>query len=335
MKNEVEKLKNIGGNEWQKGDHHRVYFNNLEKWFDQASNDSWTLNNKKVTRKQYAQKVTAKFFYNAITGEWNWNADELTEKEVDILIKNIKNAITPVETKIEEEIKIEIEKTTLIAKSQAGVKIICEVGIDAKGDFISQYPIRWAKNKKMNLAGYAIVLSKKQAEKIFKRKCPVAEVDVLLENQQMFKKLKKAYQIKKNKAIWEKMLDKNKTLTLTKKFYTSGKIGIVGLPEYLNDKKDFLKHAIEFDNNDERYTAKISATEINDILAKSAKNKREKENVKQAKIADLGKKAKETGESQILSTHAIPAGNDLLESDTLITYVNPDGTVTEKTYRDW
>jgi hypothetical protein len=132
----------------------------LEKWFDQASNENWTLNNKKVSRKQYAQKVTAKFFYNAITGEWNWRADELTEEEVDILIKNIKNAIIPVDA----------EKT---------------------------------------------------------------------------------------------------------------------------------------------------------------------EKPKNNKIDALRKIAEKTGESQILSTIAIPAGNDLLESDTMITYVNPDGSITEKTYRDW
>jgi hypothetical protein len=154
---DIERLKNIGGNEWQKGDHHRIYFNNLEKWFDQASNDTWTLNNKKVTRKQYVQKVTAKFFYNVITGKWNWRTDELTEDEVDILIKNIK--------------------------------------------------------------------------------------------------------------------------------------------------------------------ASLEVEEIEDA--------------EQAKIDDLRKIAEKTGESQILSTIAIPAGNDLLESDTMITYVNPDGSITEKTYRDW
>jgi hypothetical protein len=30
---DIEKMKKIGGKEWQTGNHHRIYFNNLIKWF--------------------------------------------------------------------------------------------------------------------------------------------------------------------------------------------------------------------------------------------------------------------------------------------------------------
>lgn len=33
MTHSIEALKSIGGQEWQKGDYHRVYFNNLPEWF--------------------------------------------------------------------------------------------------------------------------------------------------------------------------------------------------------------------------------------------------------------------------------------------------------------
>ena len=103
----VEKLVEVGGSEWQKGNNHRVYFNDLHKWYGLETShyktgniSSATLDGEPISNSKAAQ-IMKRFGYTKIdfdvaTGKFisqrsnSWGA---TDSEIEEVVKAIKSAI--------------------------------------------------------------------------------------------------------------------------------------------------------------------------------------------------------------------------------------------------
>lgn len=355
MEINVDDLKKIGGREWKKGDHHRIYFNDLENWFDQASNENWTLNNKKVTRKIFARKATAKFFYNVIDENWNWSTDELTEDEVDILIKNIKAAITPVvalkeepkndlRKKAEETGQVQIlskgkMKTTLIAETKAGIEIKFTAELTEETNIISEYELHW------HGCDYYITIEKDHAEKLLNTKLPaeMKEAKVLLqkESAKNYKKLlaeqdkrrdeylaQKSAEMRKQK--WEKTLRENGEIEIELKT-TGHSRYIAGLPPHLDDKEKTLIDYLYYNNKG--FFHRLTVTELLDLIKTADKAYELAEKKSMDAFENLKKTAATTGKRQKLDSYTTDTNDRdrYFDLDITTRYINPDGSISEET----
>lgn len=95
----IETLKKIGGKEWQKGDHHRIYFNNLTGWYgletthyNTGNISSATLDGERISngraRKIEGRLSYGKLYYNVKDGKFYYNG--LDRDDFDTLIARIK-----------------------------------------------------------------------------------------------------------------------------------------------------------------------------------------------------------------------------------------------------
>ncbi|MFA5407172.1 MAG: hypothetical protein WC343_00190 [Bacilli bacterium] len=95
----IEKLKRAGGNEWQAGDHHRIYFNDLEDLYglettryktgniSTASLRGESISNNKARQISYALRY-GKLYYDLVEG--SWGSREIPESIDDELIEIIR-----------------------------------------------------------------------------------------------------------------------------------------------------------------------------------------------------------------------------------------------------
>lgn len=97
--NKLQKLKEAGGNEWEGGDNHRVYFNDLRKdhglEIERRKSGSISyaeLNGEKISNNKAGQieetLARAKVWYDVNTGEYH--SSGLSDKSSENIISNIK-----------------------------------------------------------------------------------------------------------------------------------------------------------------------------------------------------------------------------------------------------
>ena len=114
MTTNINKLIAIGGNEWNAGNHHRIYFNDLPEWFGLELSYYGTgnislakLNGEKVSNSQARKLVSAldigKLFYDVNNGEWI--AQRLDESLAETCIESIERKAR--------ETKAEAQKETI------------------------------------------------------------------------------------------------------------------------------------------------------------------------------------------------------------------------------
>lgn len=214
-------------------------------------------------------------------------------------------------------------ETEIIAKTQSGQEIICAIDIDEKGEIKTQYPVKYTQNSQMGIEGYSIELTKKQAETLLNRKCPVQTVNVMLKNDQDWSDIKeksekiwKQYEIRNNKELWEGFLKNNVTLTLT---HRAGQNEIFGLPGALQEKKSLLLPYI---------LCKTKELTAKDLAAWIKTLEQQRDNRKNAHKRQLMQKAKETGRPQVLESVSVEYNShrEHWSEDRYVTYINEDGT---------
>lgn len=101
----IEQLKKIGGSEWQKGDYHRIYFNNLAEiygltcsFYNTGNVSSASLDGEKISnsgaRRILSALGDAKLWYDVNSGRFgykfygnNW----FGKSDMDAIIEKIKN----------------------------------------------------------------------------------------------------------------------------------------------------------------------------------------------------------------------------------------------------
>lgn len=229
-------------------------------------------------------------------------------------------------------------ETKIIAIAQTGKIIECAVEINETGEISTQYPIEYVENKKMNLKGYAITLSKKQAEEIFNRSCPVKKVNIMLKNQSDWQRLKseaekirESYLIKKMTAEWETMLTENTKLKLWWAVNSGGDT-IINLPKIFKKKQKKLVKIIKWENEDGKDVAGITANELNELIKKiNAKDKKIKQEIGE-KIERLQKQAVRTGIPQKYFEYSTECDNPRIgcDIDNIIVYIDSAGNQIEE-----
>jgi len=95
----IDKLIQIGGKEWEKGSNHRIYFDNLEKWYgltydtyntgniSNAKLDGESISNSQAN-KILKSLTWAKLYYDANTDKFYHNIDTAIGSKI---IKNLRN----------------------------------------------------------------------------------------------------------------------------------------------------------------------------------------------------------------------------------------------------
>lgn len=106
------KLIQAGGNRWRKDDYHRIYFNDLTRWYglelehyntgniSHAELDGETISNNKA-RKLVANLSTAKLFWDVTEGEWRWKS--LEDSQAHRIIERIEAHMQTLEGQNDEE----------------------------------------------------------------------------------------------------------------------------------------------------------------------------------------------------------------------------------------
>lgn len=235
---------------------------------------------------------------------------------------------------------------TLIAKTQTGIEIKCEVEIDENGNIKTEYPIVHAKNSKMGLRGYSIELTDKEVEKICGRKPPVKKINVMLADENAWtemkkeaEKIKKEIERAKSIEIWNEMLKRNETLKLWKASASCGERMIIGLPDALKDKEALLLKNLEFDwdMKEERFIFMITAQELSNVIEKAEKKDDEAKKQREVKITGLKKEARETGKPVELSrwTENCPTPEIDCDIDTVIEYIKSDGSIIRERHHSY
>jgi len=88
-------LVEIGGQDWQHKNMHRLYFNNLEDWFFENSEDDWTEDLSKSKLKQLRLALQCgKVFYDVGSKKFFTEIDDIHGLDTDVFRNTIVNAIT-------------------------------------------------------------------------------------------------------------------------------------------------------------------------------------------------------------------------------------------------
>jgi len=212
---------------------------------------------------------------------------------------------------------------TLIAETPSGKQVECWVKINEKGNIKTQYPLNYAGSID-HKATYAIELTKQQFENLFEQNCPIEIVRVRVKNTQDWydiefkaEQIKEIYEESLSIKSWEKCLQENSLLTLSRH---EGFNKVFGLPEALNNKNALLLSQIKL--NEEK---KITTKELIAWIKKLEQKKIEKANKNKKALI---KKAKETGKPQILNkTHSeYNSHRGHWSEDYIVEYINADGS---------
>jgi hypothetical protein len=97
---DTKKLVEVGGSEWQKGEMHRVYFNDLPTWFgldieyyNSGNVCSAKLDGEKISNgeaKRYMSRLHGKLWFDVTTDQFN--SMDLDEYVVEVISKRITEA---------------------------------------------------------------------------------------------------------------------------------------------------------------------------------------------------------------------------------------------------
>lgn len=90
----IAKLAKIG-NEWEGYGNHRIYFDNIENYFDDINTKPYErrVNGVQVNRDELESKISAKIWFNVKNGKFEQKWNHLSDDDMKIVEKNILAAV--------------------------------------------------------------------------------------------------------------------------------------------------------------------------------------------------------------------------------------------------
>lgn len=90
----IAKLAKIG-NEWEGYGNHRIYFDNIENYFDDINTKPYErrVNGIQVNRDELESKVSSKIWFNVKTGAFEQKWNHLSDHDMEVVKRNILNSI--------------------------------------------------------------------------------------------------------------------------------------------------------------------------------------------------------------------------------------------------